>query len=221
MIVAEKDRVQSESVIAQREVFHSRSAVEVVVACRQHQVPGSPVRRHIGTLIGLVSNLGAEIPLSYSPYCLYYQAPVREEEMFLFEGGAVDEIDIHEEIVSVELIAQSYKVHLPSEFVFDVIDAPYCLPPGIERAVPVKVVGIPVLVARGDGRRHELKDQFLAGQRRVACRHTEGVVLIKPVAEGTVIVNVDRRRVDFIAANEYCLFSGREGQFREGIPFQV
>ena len=135
------------------------------------------------------------------------------------EGGAVDQVHVHDEVPQLELVAQHEPVHLPVQFVLHVVVAPGGLPDLADVPVPVQVVGVGVLRARRDGGGTELDGDVLPGRRREGGRRPEGVVLVQPVAESAVIIHVDRCRIDLVAADQDGLLAGREGPFRRSLPF--
>ena len=86
--------------------------------------------------------------------------------------------------------------------------------------MPVQVVGIGVLRAGRDGGGAELQGEVLPGRGRESGRGAEGVILVQAAAEGSVVINVDRCRVDFVTADEDGLLAGREGPLGRRLPFQ-
>ena len=86
-------------------------------------------------------------------------------------------------------------------------------------SIPIKVVGIGVLRARGNGRRAELHLDILAWGRRVCGRNAESIILVKTVAESTVIVYVNGGGVNFVTAYGDGMLAGSKPPMRRGLPF--
>ena len=86
-------------------------------------------------------------------------------------------------------------------------------------SIPIKVVGIGVLRARGNGRRAELHLDVLARGGRVSGRNAKGIVLVQTAAESTVIVHVDRGGVNFVTAYGDGMLAGSKPPMRRGLPF--
>ena len=64
VIVPEVGQMEAELVVAQREVFHARTAVQIFMAGLQGDVVRNAVRVHVGGAVALIAHLGAEIPFS-------------------------------------------------------------------------------------------------------------------------------------------------------------
>ena len=136
------------------------------------------------------------------------------------DGEAVDEVHVHHQRAQYELIAQGHVVHPVTVYVFHQVVTPGGNPLGTYVSVPVEVVGIGILGARGNRGGAELEENVLAGSRRPRGRYPESVILIQVVGKSSVIINVNGRGVNLVAADENGLFARRDGPLGVDLPFE-
>ena len=213
--------MQPYAVAAHREVFQTRTGVQVFGARGYNIVEGPSIAVDIACRIPLISALEADVPVADTPDGFDNHGVIGAEEILLLERGSVHEVNVEKEVLPLEMVSKSDVIDEAAVHVLHHVESPDGVPYRSDLAHPGQVVGINSLKTVGKGRGANLERQQLVLRQLAGSARSEGETLVDAVAELAVEININGDSVVLIAAYQDGVLANAETPSVGGLPVDV